>query len=800
MKEAETICLPQVEFLGNNYVVDHLEFPIGGFLDREDDTTAWPPYNSNTPQITEGPYEINRIQVAIPIKLFLKEPACVVDPTCPANAYAFNLPPQIQLFFNLSTSGSALCVSFGHAEFLNEEIDASAMLSSVQQSFCKYLNLGPINQFIGDDHKVTNTGLSADENLTRIAFRVELDGHVWNNSGPPFGTNDNTPPDAAWIDFFAGQIGPGIANMTSKDWTVFVDQYLFTGEIVSRFSDSLANSNDFELESGPDGAWTGLGDNGGNVQIIFSGQVDINTDFCVLDTIGVDPATVSMDVSVDPNIPNTLHSHSLVTTDLVDSDVLVCSGLLGFSPPAIASIGIIASTITPDPNDLNLPSQCTPLSGTEFVCDQTVNVPDVSVGTGAGLSGDLTVNKMYGHPAGPILGGSCDILTRPYSTMSIYSDGFEYGVHGECRSTQGLAGPWPWIGYQCFASITGSGILCQDIQIVDDHLGLFGLVGEPKSGERLMNCCPNHAKTFQVKFPVVQFDPNNPNNANPKIAQYFDPNYEHYRYPVRLRVRSSVGSRTLEIAPPEQGNPQQHMTELLIKQAECIPPAFIDVLGRFNPIWHIDPAPIDVVIDLLKDDPVDFGQVIMGQLTDIRLIIDRTPAGKKTPETSYEIPGANVRLEGNLTTDICDFIPCGGGSSSSAKSAKSAKQVAPDPLVVPISIPMTADMVGWTIGDDTTAALAFASEISAIGQFPEDQLPAGIRAASFQFDLNPAAMTFVGKLAEPFNEPFVDAQSAAQPMANTGFCGTGAGGAMAFGFIGLAFVRMSGPRPRRSRK
>ncbi len=825
MAESETLCAGELNLFGWPVVLDHMEFPAGGALRREAETTPWPPADPNQPLISAGPYDIRRTQLAIPVTFLVKSEECVLDATCGRDEYA--LPPAaLDMIFTLSARGSALCVAYDGLEHNGTPLDLGSTLGTLEAGFCQGLNLGAINQLIGQGSTVTNTGLSTNSTFEYIAFRIELDGQVWDDSIPGFSA---PPPDPAWLSFFAGQTGPGLDQLPGRDWSVFVDHALFTSRVVQRFDTSLTNSTKFEVERPPGvtGTWTPQGESGGNVTITFSGEVDINTDFCVLETIGVDPATVAMDYSVHQQTPNILRTHATLETDLVDSDVLVCSGLLGFHPPAILSLGIVASTIQPGEGDLNLPAECTTLSGTEFVCALPMQLPDVSVGNGIGLTGTLTLDKMVGLAAGPVMGGPCAIAPRTLSRMNFASDGFDYGVHGGCYGSPNGTGEWPWIGYRNTSEVSGLGILCQDIEIINDPLGLFAVVGAPRAGERLSDCCPRRASTFGIKFPRYSADPS-------VVAQYFDPNSEHYRYPCQVLIRSSAGSQTFEIPPPTEGDQQRHLLELMIKQADCIPPAEVPIRGT-DIMWQINPAPIDIVFRPVVDDPDDEPVAATGELSDMRMTI-HDPIGNSTSgKGNYKFNEVSASAQGTVALDPCLVIPCGDlddaarGANSTAAVGDARAETDALPIGSPVSddaeTPLpTLDLIEFefsadvlinltavVLDEDLGALVALNDMIRIDVEIPRGRLPAGADPFVIQFDIPPSELTLMGTLPQstaPINNfpdcpeggcaneqnHFAEPDNSALEMApSAGPCGAGLGffGPMCLAtlFVGLCRVR-----------
>jgi hypothetical protein len=316
-----------------------------------------------------------------------------------------------------------------------------------------------------------------------------------------------------------------------------------------------------------------------------------------------------------------------------------------------------------------LPATCGAISEAEFLCLEDVDLPAVGVGpAGYGEAALLEFNQLVNLNGGPFLGGSFiwAVTPRSSSHLSISSDGFTYGVQGGCEQDAwgSGAGPWPYVGYECWVEAGGGGgRFCEDVAIVQDRLDLFAPVyghGSPTQGEPV--------RDFRIHFPVTPEHTDEYFGAHCQNP-FWDPAC-HNRYPVKIVVRSSVGSQCFQMRAPEEGDPTQFEQELFTSQLDCTPPGLDEkdlyISGALDPLWYTDPPPFDQPVDMLLGGS-GLPQTGSEQIANPGVSVVDVSSGWTNEGAEVQVqnvaPDVTAPVELDVTApvelDPCLFGPCG---------------------------------------------------------------------------------------------------------------------------------------------
>ncbi len=777
----EHICATaQFELPGQNgnFVLDHIEFPGGMEMERNN----------------------GQLQIAVPALLFTKRPSCLSDPDCGQTEYTPAQPRSITLLLDLTAepdgSKVELCAAltglkYGAIPMSLDSLDPglTAAVQNFVDPMCSSVEvLKPIKQAIGGKPKIKAAGASANENFSRLAIRVELE-----NPANPTG-----PLDPGWGAFFNGGIKPHGPGM---EWSLFIDKDFFVETVVSRFSSSLTGNEEFTVTSGPTGSWAANHQGGGHVYVTMSGEVDV--DGC-LNTIGVDPANVTIDFHVDAATPNVIKTHGSLDTDVVDSDVFLCAWLWGQAsgglPIILTTLSVIAAN--QGPSDEDFPSECVVSEdGETFDCDRPLEMQPIKMSKWSqfpwATKAELPLNALYGHDQGPILGGPIEIdfavLAGYYKTLEVTPGEFYYGILGGCSSLT--------TGYDCKVELEGTGRVCGSIQVLSDPNGVFGVAMIDSGSSQDLD----DAKIIFPKF-------------GGNVQAYFaDP------YPCKLRIRTSVGLKCIEIAPPppppEPGTPAYWdiQTELIRAKADC-KKEIVFVPGQFNPRWHIDPPPFDLPVDLELNDPFVIDSGIVARVHDLSIEALAPIEAVETGAGRFQLPAIQTAINftltlsgpltqgglgggvagGPLTPGVAGRSASAGGGSAQPRDAVGEMNVEVD-VVAPVTLDLAAEMTG----DGSRAMLKAAADTWRMIYVPEHQLPEGVRSMSFVIWLDPSRLGFEGELVPMPEEtesdrPDEDAEDTSEADAIDEACGAGVCGVGTAGFAPLMllawFLLRSSPR------
>ncbi len=783
----EHICATaQFELPGQNgnFVLDHIEFPGGMEMERNN----------------------GQLQLAVPALLFTKRPSCLSDPDCGQTEYTPAQPTSITLLLDLTAepdgSKVELCAGLTGLRYGGIPVSLDSLdpgLTAAVQNFidpmCSSVEvLKPIKQAIGGKPKIKAAGASANEDFSRLAVRVELE-----NAADPTG-----PLDPGWGAFFDGSIKPHGPGM---EWSLFIDKDFFVETVLTRFSSSLTGNDQFTVTSGPTASWAPNYQGGGHVYVTMAGKVDV--DGC-LNTIGVDPANVTIDFFASAAEPNVIKTHGSLDTDVVDSDVFLCAWLWGQAsgglPIILTTLSVIAAN--QGPSDEDFPSECVVSEdGETFDCDRPLEMQPIKMSKWSqypwSTKAELPLHALYGHDQGPILGGPIEIdfaiLSDYYKTLEVVPGEFYYGILGGCSSLT--------TGYDCKVELKGTGRICGSVQVLSDPNGVFG-VAEINSGS------DKDLDDLKVIFPKI----------GGNVQAYFaNP------YPCTLRIRTSVGLKCIEIAPPppppNPGTPEfwDIQTELIQAKADC-KKKIVFVPGQFNPRWHIDPPPFDLPIDLELNDPFVIDSGIVATVHDLSIEALAPIEAVETGVGSFQLPAIQTAI--NFTLTLSGPLELGGvgggaaggvltpgiaGRSALAEGASAQPRDAVGEMNAEVDVvaPLTLDLTAEMTGDGSLATLRAAADAWRMVHVPEDQLPEGVRSMSFIVWLDPERLGFEGELVpmpeEPESDrPDEDAEDTSEPDAideacGAGVCGVGTGGFAPLMLVAWCLMRASHRRSRHRR-
>lgn len=679
---------------GGQCILDRVSFPSPAALRRSPDTVSH--------QVRQGmAISAPSAQLVLPINLGYKSVACYQDPTCGLNTFQNNI--QVTSILDLTVSGQDLCASIVDVEFLGQSAPAAVVsqLQDIVGSPCERIDLGALRPLFGDRHPRTGSGVTVSADETRLGVRFEFDT-----------TNHSSLGN--WQTFFGGTLAP---TQGGSDWSLFIAQGLFRRAIADHFEDAIlcdveeATSSEPPSECsdqishdwGPTTQWLPLGPGGAVMTVSFGVQVD--TGICP-NTIGIDPVTIAMPFTLNKG---SLHTQASVSTDLVDSDVLLC--LLAWSPlaglatgglelPFIIGGAIFAGTLSEEFD--GLPAGCQSVDDEHFTCDFPINMPVLDLGAEARLA--LSTDSLLGLPQGLVVsGGSAVTPASPRAPLSVSGGGPHYGVHGGCSSLHA--------GYEGAVSFTGNGRICQGplpgeaavvaARIVDDPLGIFHLEDKDAS--------PWLPENYTIKFPWF---------ISPQALS----NYWANPYPLRIRVATTAGSRTVEYPAPAPVSAEQAFdtgVDMVNAKVDCMArqTGWLGIPGLFDPSWHVDP-PYDLVAQLLDPTGRPLPGVSVAGLANVRFEIGARVSSVPETFTNRVVP----------VTLIADAVVYSETLGL---------------FVSPIRVTQSMDITGRRLDRAGNVELSFTRDFAAPAALSE--LPRGVVRGQVQVALPRAGFTLRGQ-------------------------------------------------------
>lgn len=680
-------------------VLDHIEVPTGGGLRRSQSTTV-------VPIAPGGTVSVNLVEVTIPFQVFLKTKACAEDPACAPDDYEV-AGLQYTLVLSLTVDQGSLCLSFvGVEPGLGPPLpaDVLALMQGAVDQICAPFDLTPLQDLLKTSVSIKNAGVSADSDLTRIAFRLEFNEFA----SPPADSL------AAWQAFFDGQIGPHIAG---KDWSLLIGHKLFTESVISRFATSLEKKKDkFELDDDTpmSAEWSAGGAFGsGHVQVTFSGQLHDSP--CPND-IGIHPVTVDIDLHVDSASPAVIQSEGVITWNAVDSDVELCSFVYGvgfsvISPwitVAVMALGaIIAGGEEPDQEDLDLPSECTAKSDTEFHCGQDVSLPVLQFGLQGAL---LHLQTLSGSSDGPLLGGSVGWFPyTPGPLLSVTTSPIELGIFSDNSSCSSLH-----IGYGGGVSLLGyPGSICAvTVSELDDPLHVFTV--NPKNSVLPADVEVRFADGVDVLAPDF-------------LQEYWD--WQPAPYPCKLLVRTGAGARAILLDAPVKADPNSLQDDLLFERVMCKvagmleQTGFLGIPGKFDPHWHVDP-PWETLVEVVAVNGRTQLARAETRWTNVEVEAAALTSGSITQRAALTFTRAPLRIQAGAVVETERF---------------GQFEISLDEVVL-------ADLAGRVLNRRGHVDLNVTNTVALALDIPQIELPRQARAMTVLVRMDPGSLRLTGRL------------------------------------------------------
>lgn len=755
--EEEVCALSSFSLPGQNgqFVLDHLGFP--------------------------GPVQVQRagqqIQFVVPVQVYTKTEACIHDPNCAANDYTPNSPLSLTLVLDLNAmideDGKLnLCVEFNSLKLGGQTININSLDAGLADSLGGLLSpkcskvdvMKSLKKLLKSDRTIKQVGVSANQDLSRIAVRIELDDPA----------SPGAAPASSWSDFNAGQIFPSASGM---EWSLFMNQTLLKQALAARFATSIEAQEDIEILAGPSTSYTGLGSAGGRVQLTMELEYDAG---CPFNNVGIDPAIVTLDLFANNSKPNVIQSHGSLYTDVVDADVVACA--FSFGPFGIIGLPVFAAIAeNAGPGEDDYPDECNQINDEEFACEQPVTLPVIRLSKFGSASwatnATLTLNKLHGHEGGISMGGPCTVdlglPNPPKDLLAVTNGSFGFGVQGGCSSLH--------MGWSGGFSMSGEGRLCS-IYIIDDPKGVYG-VNTNWTNHALGNWWIGDFRSVELTFPK------------------FGSDYAGYvanPYPCRVVIRSSAGARCVEIPGPDPAsiNEAAAAAELALAKANCLKPFWFS-LKYMEMLWLVDPPPYDMPVYVRFDDPFVYTQRVTSQVLDVRATVADPVSTEGLENGQARFGAVKMNLVANIAVNVGAAAaappPVSAPVAFAGKSLAAARPVfeTNQPMMLTIEHPVTLDLTGL-LGDGSVSELLPATPISQTIVVPEDQLPEGVAEMSFILDI-PVDRIALQAQVEP-----VELEYAPQPMEQA--CGDGAcgvGGAGMVPFMALGWFSMRGRRRRR---
>jgi hypothetical protein len=551
-------------------VLDHVEFPpIGSFRRAEQPLPL-----DLAPGVTLD--EIQGVEYVRPIDIFVKTRDCVEDPDCPAAQYLS--AQSFDLITSLSVSVVVIkredkpdlrfpriCASLIGTE---PELDfAPSLIPSFSK--CTNIPMGALGSMV-NGRQVQVAALAIDDEADTVAFRLGFD-----DSDSPLDTD-------GWTAFLEGEIGE---SLQGTDFNLIVERRLLMERFVG-----IINPNEIKMivpDGDPIATWTPLAHGGAVVDVVT--PVEVEVPLCP--DIGANIFT-NFQTSYDP-------AHEELVIDgsfdysLNQWDMFVCGSLAApiLGPHGPFSIGIstgvmnaLASLFVPDADELGakglLPPECKALGEKSFSCRIEMLFPNLKFGPG-GAQMAIELTQGFGSDLGITFGGDAKVFggISPWTPQVATSvDPFEFHLYWDCNSTD--------IGYSASVVLQGTGRVCGAEISSPDPLHVFQV---SEKHEAKGNGDGNG--WLPARFQVDIEPPFGPNS-------YVANKYWKTPYGLDLTVYSTGGAKTERIEAPirdldaESYDPNSLS---LIRKIECLElsEGWLGNPAAYNPLWDIDPAPIE---------------------------------------------------------------------------------------------------------------------------------------------------------------------------------------------------------------
>lgn len=547
-------CFPPLTFGLVDIVVDHIAFPAPPSLRRS-------PALQSVALNAATSFDAHPIQIAVPVKMFLKLNSQLEDPTRDQDQYF--LTPETSAIFDLAVRTRAdgvdeMCATMSTLEpAIPFQNDVLPNIRSQLGDSCFPINLDGLDDILDGKVAITSRGVSADAALTRLAVRLEFDRPNPNLTRWRSFVNDGALTNAGGASGFA----------------LTFDKNLLARVMRERFSDNL---DDPRLEVESPGLQTWWVPGAAMMNLFFNAQLDV---VGCANTIGAHPVNVAMNFGLSADSTNVVMNGQM-SWDLVDSDVFLCGFTwavflghygLAMDPVAMGVLGGLSNAFGPGSDQL--PPECTMGNNNNFSCNFPLVLPELKAGGSSHRSATLNADTLSATFEDLVISGPMNL--HGYTTLApsstIAGGQVTYGITGGCSSLS--------LGYHGSVTASGRGGLCRAMQIDDDPLHIFHIehmneiYGAPFDNDLLI---------------IGDLD-----------AYAADP------YAANVVIHTAGGGRALPLGPfsvPSQAEIRDLQFEYVTLKANCMAKqtGLFGIPGKFDPRWKVDP-PHDIAARIVGD-------------------------------------------------------------------------------------------------------------------------------------------------------------------------------------------------------
>ncbi len=377
--------------------------------------------------------------------------------------------------------------------------------------------------------KFLNAGVSVDTAKERIAFRAQMGG-----SSSYVGS-----PGMPWPNFFKGSF----ANLIgAADWGVCIDSGLITEKIKVEIGNQL---DDLDVEN--------LDTYVGCTYSADQGQAKFTTNVLGVYSLPLSIGTIVRDPHVESVLSVVSENKLRLTANyghLVET--IHSFPIVEFLLPSLSSLienalqGVIDSALTDLSEDEDAP-YCKKIGPTLIECTRFVRPPVLLKGARA------TIDALIAQPRGPVIVGQLRIPTLAYGELSVVAKDFDFAPPaGDCGSVSTAMAAAAGSSTSYFAFLHAA-VTLEASGSVPMHLCSWGVEGD------YLNAFPVQAISIDgaSSYLTLSIDMPVPSDA------YYALNPP---YPLGILVRTTAGSRFLELLPP----PQITADDTLALQAEIL--------------------------------------------------------------------------------------------------------------------------------------------------------------------------------------------------------------------------------------
>lgn len=574
----EQMCPEEVEWQGQDCIIDHIDYETGHFNLSPGMTNI----EVNDTLTINGIQAVRYVQ---PITVYIKTVECLEDADCSQHEY---LDTQtIQVIFNLSANANGghpqICVTyedvFPPVPWLQTMLEQGigGVLGGNMES-CVGVPTGSLMGIIGDSYEPFGAGLALNSNQNRLGIRVQFRKPGSIVYPGFFGLSQAQIDEAHWFDFLNGNLGPAPAN---EEWSMLVGSSLVRAGVLDKLTDGISSSSFITIDYGdghPTSSWTGYGFGGGQVYAEMYAEVDIG---CWITTIGLDPIWFYMPMHLSQP-KESIVIDGYVYWDVNDGDIHTCAiahAVFGdFLTYTVLTtvLGVFAENYEPN-LPTNLGGGCTVTDSHHFECDLPFTLPVIDLSPGGwSPSSQMRVNGMIGYAQG--------------------------------LSLHGWMAPMGW-QFQLPAYI----------KYYPTHYGLTG------------GCSNLRVGWIDPKLEV--------NNA--QLCDSYERSDEENPGHMLLTVLTTRGSRTIRWKIPEEPTEDEKMgyqLALIMAKILCMSPqtGLFGIPGMYDPHWDIDPPPFEDIFHRLDSR---LGNVGRGTATLEKI---RVKAGPDLAKSGRLDPGSVV--------------------------------------------------------------------------------------------------------------------------------------------------------------